>query len=257
MALLLAAICAVPVNHYPYRIEHAKAVTRENLGEHLYFTDLPKEMAVAEYQRAVDLEPENPVLRANFAKVLWQLGRREAARNHLETAAAQDPEDPVTLVELGLVLRDSGDYAASADRLRSAVAFAPELPEPSYHLAITLMKWADALAAAALGQAFDDPGLEPAAEAAADFERARKMRAEAVTLLRQSLTISPRSEGPHTALGHALAALGRKEEAAKEFAAAADLAPPGSDRQVRLRHLQRRLEGAPKARRSVRPELRR
>lgn len=257
VALLLAAVAAVPVNAYPYKIEHPKAVTRENLGEHLYFTDLPKEMAVAEYERAVSLEPDNPVLRANFAKVLWQLGRREEARKHLETAAAQVPEDPVTLVELGLMLRDSGEYAASADRLRSAVAFAPELPEPSYHLAITLMRWADALAAAALGQAFDDPQLEPAGEAAADFEQARRMRVEAVTLLRQSLKISPRSEGPHTALGHALAALGRKEEAAKEFAAAADLAPPGSDRQVRLRHWQRRLEGAPKARRSVRPELRR
>lgn len=256
-ALLLAAAVAVPVNAYPYRVEHAKAVTRENLGEHLYFTDLPKEMAVAEYERAIGLEPENPVLRANFAKVLWHLGRRDDAREQLETAAAQDPGDAVTLVELGLLLRDYGEYAASAERLRSAAASAPELPEPSYHLAVTLMKWADVLAASALGEAFDDPLPDPEGEAAANFERARSMRAEAVTLLRQSLALSPDSEGPHTALGHALASLGEREEAAKEFAAAAALAPPGSERQVRLRHLQRRLEGVPKARRSVRPAMRR
>lgn len=259
VSLGAAAVVAVPVNRYPYRVEHAKAVTRENLGEHLYFTDHPPELAVAEYERAVSLEPENPVLRANFAKVLWNLGRRDEARRELEAAAAADPADPVTLVELGLMLRDLGEYPASAERLRAAVAVSPDVPEPTYHLAVTLLKQADELAAAALGQAFDPPAPGEADDGrpAVEFERARELRAEAASLLRRSLALSPDSEGPHAALGQALAALGRRGEAAKEFAEAAALAPPGSERQARFRHLQRRLEGVPTARRSVPPRIRR
>ncbi|MBA3314187.1 MAG: glycosyltransferase family 39 protein [Planctomycetota bacterium] len=258
-ALALAAVVAVPANIFPYPVERAMAVTRENLGEHMYAVGYPPEIAIAEYDRAIALTPDNTVLRANYARILWDLERRDEAREQLEIAVRDAPDDGAALVELGLMLRDLDDFEASASRLREAVEASPDVPEPCYHLAVTLLKWSDRIGAAAAADAVSQglASAERAGEIAADLDRVRDFRMEAAALLRRCLSLNPDSEAAHAALGSTLAKLGEATDAAAEFGEAAELAPAGSARQARHLHMQRRLIGPPTARRSVPQTFRR
>lgn len=257
--LAAAAIVAAIVNVFPYPVERAMAVTRENLGEHLHAAGFPTPMALAEYDRAIALTPDNAVLRGNYAWVLWDLGRREEARAQLEIAVRVAPDDAATLVDLGLMLRDLEEFEASAERLRSAVALSPQAPEPPYHLAITLLKWSDRLGAAAAADAVSQgmASSERTQQIVADLEAVRDYRRQAETLLKKCLELEPDSEAAHAALGATLAKLGETDDAAKEFGEAAELAPDGSARQARHLHMQRRLTTGPQARRGVPQNLRR
>lgn len=259
VALSIAAITAVPANRYVYPIAMAQAVTRENLGEHLHAAGFETELVLAQYDRAVSLTPENSSLRISYAHLLWELAKPEEAISQLEAAVDASPQDPGPLVELGTMYRDLSEMGLSTDRLRSAVSVAPEAPEPTYHLAITLLKWADQISAEATSSAVDAPIISLASDSVyqAELTRAAELRTEAVAMLRQSIQQGPESEASHSALAHVLARLGESEEAAEEFAKAANLAPVGSERQARLLHLQRRMIANPKSRRGVPPLLRR
>jgi tetratricopeptide (TPR) repeat protein len=249
VALAVSAITAVPVNVAPYPVGDAKAVTRENLGDHLYRAGFPHDLVLEQYERAVALTPDSPPLRRHYAKVLWDMGRRDAARQQLETLLARHPDDVPTLVDLGLLLRDEKRFAPAIDRLRAAVSAAPDWPEPRYQLAVALLKWADHLAAGAAAVALEDTSVSSERnDIVAGLKKTEALRREAVSQLRRGLELDPDSEPAHAALGTALAALGEKEEAAQEFGAAAELAPPGSERQARLRSAAQRLEPSPKAR---------
>ncbi len=257
--LAAAAVAATIVNVFPYPVERAMAVTRENLGEHLHAAGFPTAMALAEYDRAVSLTPDNAVLRGNYARVLWDLGRRDDARAQLELAARDAPDDAATFVELGVMLRDLEAFDESATRLRTAVALSPDTPEPPYHLAITLLKWSDRMGAAAAADAVSQgmASSERTRQIAADLDAVQGYRQEAAVLLKRALELQPDSEAAHAALGATLAKLGETDHAANEYREAAELAPEGSARQARHLHMQRRLSTGPHARRGVSPNDRR
>jgi len=257
--LAAAAIVASIVNVSPYPVAQAMAVTRENLGEHLHVASFPTPMALAEYDRAISLTPQNAVLRGNYARVLWDLGRRDDARIQLEKAAGDAPDDAATLVELGLMLRDLEEFDESASRLRTAMTLSPDAPEPPYHLAITLLKWSDRIGAAAAADAVSQglASTERSQRIIADLDAARQYRLQAEVLLKRTLELQPDSEAAHAALGATLAKLGETDDAADEYGEAAELAPQGSARQARHLHMQRRLAPGPHAQRSVSQNMRR
>jgi Flp pilus assembly protein TadD/4-amino-4-deoxy-L-arabinose transferase-like glycosyltransferase len=251
--LAMAAGTAALVNVFPYPVERAMAVTRENLGEHLFAAGDPPQEVIAEYDRAVSLTPDNAPLRSNYAQVLWKLDRRDAARAQLEIAIREAPDDAGIRVELGLMLRDLDDFEGAARRFRESMNAASDAPEPPYHLAVTLLTWSNRLSAAATADALSQ-GMATSArtqEMSANLAKARTFRLEAVKLLRRSLSLDPDSEASHAALGSALAELGDSDDAAAEYGEAAELAPAGSARQARHLHMQRRLTAGPHARRSV------
>lgn len=237
VALGLATVLAVPVNMPSGNVDEAKSVTRTNLGKHLFLAGFPPEHVTAEYDRAIELMPKDLLLRTKYARILWELDNRGAARAHLETAVQQAPDNAAVLIESGLMLRELGEIELSTARLRAAVAAAPGTTEPPYHLAVNLLNKADRIArvAAAYGLQATSPFSPEADEARKGRRQAEALRREAVTLLRQSLAIDANSDAAHGALADALAALGERDEAAREYAIAATLAPETPKRRRRPR----------------------
>ncbi|MGC1273791.1 MAG: glycosyltransferase family 39 protein [Planctomycetaceae bacterium] len=236
-ALGLAAVLAVPVNVPSGSIDEAKSVTRTNLGKHLFLAGFPSERVTAEYDRAIELMPRDLLLKTKYARILWEMDQRDAARAQLETAVQQAPHDAAILIESGLMLRELGEFELSTARLRAAVAAAPRTTEPPYHLAINLLDEADRVGriAAAYGLQATSPFSLEADEARKGRRQAEALRREAAALLRQSLAIDADSDAAHAALADALTALGERDEAAREYAIAATLAPEASNRRPRPR----------------------
>ena len=87
LVLLLAAVRAAPAENAPYEFVLAKLLAAEGAWQE----------AVDSFERAVDLAPEDPYLRLDYAGFLLQIGRRGAALEQASEGRRLAPEDPEAL----------------------------------------------------------------------------------------------------------------------------------------------------------------
>ena len=111
------------------------AVYRAQLASILGLQGKWKE-ALACFQKALQLTPENLDFRRETAAVQWQMGLMPAAERNLRYLLEKRPSDPGALLLLGLVKEKTGDYAKAAQLLDSQfelVAAEPERTVALFH----------------------------------------------------------------------------------------------------------------------------
>jgi Flp pilus assembly protein TadD len=98
---------------------------RNNLGVTLIGLGRSKD-ALAQFQFALGLHPNNATLLANTAMVLSEIGEREQSRLYLRRAYARNPETPGLRYAIGLVALTLGETEmarAEYESLRTEHAF--------------------------------------------------------------------------------------------------------------------------------------
>ena len=150
--------------------------------------------AIEWHQRAVARVPELADARADLADVLAKAGRIDEALHEYAAAAALDPAFGF---EWGNLLFRSGDAATAIDAWRAALAAHPEWNDTRDNVAVALL---------ALGRP-----------------------AEAVAELQEIVRRDAGHQRAQFHLGLALAALGRRDEAANALRIAVSLRPDDAD----------------------------
>ncbi len=152
--------------------------------------------ALAEAERALQLDPSSARLRANLGVAYSRLGRWARAEEHFRRALAAWPDDAELHGNLGAALRAQGERGRAREHLERAVALDPQSARAAYNLA--LLEGEDG----------------HAQEARRGFERA--------------LALDPEHAEAHQALGWGLEQSGALEPALAHYREALRLAPTPS-----------------------------
>ncbi len=146
------------------------------------------EGALAAFQRAIDLDGDNPTLLANRAAVLSLAHRYDAAEADLKKAMRLAPDHVESLVQYAVVRSRRGRWREALEPLRRAVLLDPTHATAWYHL----------------GEAANQTEQLP----------------ESVAAFRQAITLAPTMWRAQKGLGNVLDRMGRVEEAALAHRAA-------------------------------------
>jgi protein O-GlcNAc transferase len=95
------------------------------------------EEAIAAYQQAIALQPQNPAYHSNLGNVLRDNRQLGAAIAACRRALALDPNHAAAYSNLGNALRDSGKFDEAIAAYRRAVALKPDFAEALSNLANT------------------------------------------------------------------------------------------------------------------------
>lgn len=215
--------------------------------------------AVAQYRKALELDPKNVEARHSLANELFHQGRTDEAARLFQAALADRPAQASIHYDYGIVLFHLGRTAEAIAQYEEALRFRPDYAEAHDNLGVALAKVgrvADAIAEFQTALRLD-PGLLRAhvnlagalaskgrfPEAAAEYEEALRIDpefaaahfflanvlcqegrfAEAIPHYEETLRANPNNADAHHNLGVALAKVGRDEEAKAQFDAAAKL----------------------------------
>jgi tetratricopeptide (TPR) repeat protein len=99
---------------------------------HLRNKDAPS--ALAEFERAAQLDPKLPTLHSLHGLALMEAGRRSDAAEAFRAEFANNPNDFDSNLYLGLLLKDEGKLDESGDHLRRASRLRPNDPRVLYGL---------------------------------------------------------------------------------------------------------------------------
>jgi Flp pilus assembly protein TadD len=164
--------------------------------------------AVAAYQRAGQLQPDDPMIPLNLGSALGRLGRVEEAYAQFQRSLELNPALLQAMLNLGTTQLQRGDLAGALAMFRSAVAMHP----------------ADPLGYANLGLAL----------ARADSATA------AIPALERAVTLDPSLADAHFVLGSAYASLGRLPEAETEVRTGLEFDPKNAGAAQLLDEIQSR-----------------
>ena len=210
------------------------------------------EPALAQLERALQLEPAAAAARIRAGAILSQLGRHDEAAAELEAALASG--DPASLAELGEVELARGNAERAVDLLERALALAPRATRLRYPLAQALRATGDHERARAELARAGAAGLRPidplydrlqslrVGETAHTLRGRRAFAAGQIQDARRELELAvaaaPTSPGAHVNLAAVLAAAGELDGAIRHLLAALELDP---DSQVAHHNLGRLL----------------
>ena len=97
------------------------------------------EQAVGEFQRALEIDPNDSDSSRFLGAAYRQLGQSELALAAYRQALRSDPANYRSFVDLGNFYIQRDLYSQSLEPLRQAVALAPDEPNVRYHLALAQM----------------------------------------------------------------------------------------------------------------------
>jgi Tfp pilus assembly protein PilF len=103
--------------------------------------------ALAQYQRAIAINPRYVKAHNNLGVVLMRMSQLDRAASELRVALAGDPRNVESLVNLALVERLAGRTVVARDLLRRAVALDPRSAGSHYNLAVLADENGDAATA--------------------------------------------------------------------------------------------------------------
>ena len=149
--------------------------------------------AVEQLRLALEVQPDSPEAHNNLAAALWQQGQHEEALEHFRAAVAARPDYREAIFNLGVALLQSGKAAEAEPQLAEAVRLAPE--EPQGHLRL------------AQAQAIQDRLDDAAGQ------------------LRRAAELAPNDPEVHYNLGKLLVSQGDLAAGLKEYEAALKLRP--------------------------------
>jgi tetratricopeptide (TPR) repeat protein len=136
-SVALAAGLALVVNRPIVDPDLTRAVTASNLGQALW-ADGRRDEAIAQYQRAVALQPAWAPAYFSLGNALREAGRPAEALTALERAVALDPTHARARYSLGTTLVTLGRPREAIEQLRQAVAALPEFADAHRALGIAL-----------------------------------------------------------------------------------------------------------------------
>ena len=128
------------------RTDDAKRMYRELLALHpthvrarnnlalILDTEGNHQGALAELDRALDIEPENGTLLVNRGALLGAMGRYAAAERDLKKVLRVEPSHAEALFNLGVVMTKKGLWGEAVPHLRRAVELEPERAAAHYYL---------------------------------------------------------------------------------------------------------------------------
>jgi len=116
-------------------------VARGLLADHYLAVD-DRPAAIREYERLIELQPQNPLFLNNLA---WLYGEAGDARAEAlgRRAHEQAPGNPMIADTLGWILHQQGDDTAALELLAEAVAGAPQASDVRYRYAVVLAATGD------------------------------------------------------------------------------------------------------------------
>jgi tetratricopeptide (TPR) repeat protein len=125
--------------------------------------------AIKELERAIQLNPKLPALRAWYGRALMRMGDSEKAKAAYKSELADNPNDFDANLYLGILLRQDKEFEEAFGYLSRAAQLRPREQYPRYHLGAVL---------AALGKPKEAlPLLEGVAKEYPDFAEARALLA--------------------------------------------------------------------------------
>ncbi|MGZ5001572.1 MAG: tetratricopeptide repeat protein [Chthoniobacterales bacterium] len=96
--------------------------------------------ALAEYERALEINPRLASARSNLGVTLLQLGRREESLSHLQKALESNPNVPDFHSNLGLALLDTSHVNEALAEFQKALQLNPDLAGAHYNLGNILVE---------------------------------------------------------------------------------------------------------------------
>jgi hypothetical protein len=181
LALALFLLGAAPDPAREERLWHHR-----NLGKAFYENPTTQYEAVEELKQALELAPESPRERLNYALALLKAGKIAEGVAELEKVQKQAPELPHTWFNLGVVFKRESQYDKALAQFEGMIARVADEPVSHFNLGM-------------LYKLTDKP--EPALK---HFEEAARL--------------APHLAGPHFQLFNAYKRAGRAEDAARELA---------------------------------------
>ncbi len=105
-----------------------------------YFQDGQWERALAEFRRAVEEAPDDPLVRTNLAVTLIKFGDLEGAEREFELVLRLDPNDAIAHYNFGTLLVDLGRDEAAVEHFRVTIERAPGQLRAHLNLANALVR---------------------------------------------------------------------------------------------------------------------
>ena len=98
------------------------------------------DLAIQQFQRALQSDPEHPIALQNLGSAYRQKKDWPAAKQALEHALALNPDDPETNYSLGMVYAQQNDAQQAENYLQKALAERPVYPEALNNLGILYLR---------------------------------------------------------------------------------------------------------------------
>jgi tetratricopeptide (TPR) repeat protein len=110
-----------------------------NLGEAVFKKGRTEE-AIAHFDRALQIEPNEATVHGSLGAALLKMGRRTEAMTHLRRSLEIEPNQAPIHSTLGVVLLEDGRPDESLAHLLAAVAIDPDYGDAHYNLGNTLLR---------------------------------------------------------------------------------------------------------------------
>ncbi|HEU0123896.1 MAG TPA: tetratricopeptide repeat protein [Bryobacteraceae bacterium] len=156
-----------------------------NLGKAFYENPTTHREAVAEFRKAMALNPGAARDRLNYGLALLRAGSMAEGMAELEAVQKQDPKLPHTWFNLGIQWKKQGETEKAVAQLRRFAELAPDDPPGHYNLGVLLKQSGDTAAA--------------------------------IAAFRRTIELDGRLFGPHFQLFNLFRQAGRAEEARAEL----------------------------------------
>ncbi len=183
---------AIAEYHKAIVLDPRSAIARYNLGVALKFMGKYQE-ALAEYRMAIELDPRNALVHSYLGSALYEQGKIDEAIAEYKKAIDLDPRFASPHISLGNALRGQGRTDEAITEYEKAIDLDPRF----------------AIAHNNLGGALRDQGKTD----------------EAITEYKKAIELDPRDTSSHNNLGVALRDQGKTDEAIAEYKKAIDLDP--------------------------------
>jgi Flp pilus assembly protein TadD len=105
-----------------------------NLGKAFYENPTTQNEAVAEFRKALDLNPKSSRERLNYALALLRAGKTEDGIRELQAVQKQDPTLPHTWFNLGIAYKKAGEHERALEQFERMVKLTPDEPISHYNL---------------------------------------------------------------------------------------------------------------------------
>ena len=178
-------------------------------------------------QRAVELQPSNPVFLTNLGESLRRAGDLQGAVETFRRAIQQAPSFSQAHYNLGNVLKDQGRLPEAIDHYQQAVHHQPDHAQAWYNLGNTLMAAGNFRSASQCLEAAADlrPDFAPAFSNLGITYMELDQIQKAVNRYEKAVELQPDFVEAHRNLGQALEKQGQLEAAQKSFARVIELEP--------------------------------
>ena len=175
--------------------------------------------AIANYQNALKIDPENAVAHFNLGSLFGMRGDVEQSRAHLEKAVRYDPDYAEAYSNLGNVFLMQGNIEDAKANYQKALELNPEFDDTRFNLGMALLRGKEFNAAAEQFQllARRNPNNAEAQFLLGNALAAKGELNDAVEKFRTVIRLKPDFEDAYIGLARALATVGHRDEAMKVY----------------------------------------